>query len=374
MADAIRAVLAERRYRAGKYVVGYRSCDDSTSQAAAYELRRCAANANAYAGADRLVAVIGPVNSQCSQVELPILNRAPGGPLAVISPTSSDTGLTRTGVPPPDGNRGTPEIYYPIGTRHFVRLLSPETLKGAAEAKLAAQLGLERVYVLRDGSPVFKDDIVDPFVQTARRLGVGIVGSTRFNPDRAKRYDALARRVERAGPDGVLFASGPFRPAVKLLVAVRERLGRRVPVMVSGEFASHGTKDLFAEAGAAVRGVYVPTLGVPRTAFPMTAEAQRAARTIDAEQPGALEAAQATEIVLDAIARSDGTRASVLAELRAAEVTDGILGTFRFDDNGDMTPGWVPIVRITRPAKTQAWALDGAAVDRVVRLPPSAAD
>ena len=373
MVDAIRTVLEEHDFRAGRYTVGYRSCDDSTEQAGTYELRRCAANANAYAGADRLVAVIGPYNSGCAQVELPILNRAPGGPLAVISPTNTDPGLTQTGVPPPEGNRGTPEAYYPTGTRHFVRLLSPESLQGAAEAKLAAQLGLDRVYVLRDGSPVFKHDIVDPFLQTGRRLGVGIVGSTRFNPDRAKRYDALARRVERARADGVLFASGPFRPAVTLLTTVRERLGPRVPVMVSAEFGSHGTKDLFAEAGPAVRGVYVPTLGVPRTAFSMTGAAQRAARTIDAEVPGVLEAAQATEIVLGAIARSDGTRASVLAELRGAEVTDGILGTFRFDDNGDMTPGWVPIVRITRPAESQAWELEGAAADRAVQLPPSAA-
>jgi ABC-type branched-subunit amino acid transport system substrate-binding protein/DNA-binding beta-propeller fold protein YncE len=374
MADAIHAVLAQHGFRAGKYAVGYRSCDDSTQQAASYELRRCAANANAYAGADRLVALIGPMNSGCSQVELPILNKAPGGPLAVISPTNSDPGLTQRGTPPPEGNRGTPEIYYPLGTRHFVRLLSPENLYGAAEAVLAAQLGLKRVYVLFDGAPTLKHDIVDPFRRTASRRGVGIAGSTRFNPDTAKGYGAIARKVERSGADGVLFASGPFRPAVELLVAVRERLGSRVPVMVTGEFGSHGTKDLFAEAGAAVRGVYVPALGLPRTAFPLTAAARRAARTIDAEVPGALEAAQATEIVLGAIARSDGTRASVLAELRSTKVKDGILGTFGFDDNGDMTPGWVPIVRITRPADSQAWELEGAVADRVVQPPPSAGE
>jgi ABC-type branched-subunit amino acid transport system substrate-binding protein len=104
----------------------------------------------------------------------------------------------------------------------------------------------------------------------------------------------------------------------------------------------------------------------------MTAAARRAARTIDAETSGVLEAAQATEIVLHAIAHSDGTRASVLAELRRAEVTDGILGSFRFDDNGDMTPGWVSIVRITRPADSQAHSLEGAALVGFERPPPSA--
>ena len=43
-----------------------------------------------------------------------------------------------------------------------------------------------------------------------------------------------------------------------------------------------------------------------------------------------------------AIARSDGTRASVLRELRESEANDGILGSFRFDANGDMTHGHDP--------------------------------
>ena len=81
------------------------------------------------------MAVIGPWNSGCAQVELPILNRAPGGPLAVIGPTNTDVGLTRTGVPPPDGYLGSPGVFYPIGTRHYVRLprrsLSGCGLRGA---------------------------------------------------------------------------------------------------------------------------------------------------------------------------------------------------------------------------------------------------
>ena len=48
-----------------------------------------------------------------------------------------------------------------------------------------------------------------------------------------------------------------------------------------------------------------------------------------------------------AIGRSDGTRASVLHELRASEVNDGIIGSFRFDANGDMTTASIPILRIT---------------------------
>jgi ABC-type branched-subunit amino acid transport system substrate-binding protein len=373
MAHAIRAVLAEHGYRAGKYTVGYRSCDDSTRQAGAFEPRRCAANANAFATADRLVSVIGPYNSGCAGVELPILNRAPGGPLAVISPTNSEVGLTRAGVPPPFGYRGSPDVYYPIGTRHYVRLTSPETLMGAAEAVLAKQLGVRHAFVLQDGSGYWKTILVDPFREMARSEGVGIAGSATYDPN-AKRFDSLAERVARSGADGVLLSGDPFGGTLSLLRAVRGRLGTDVPVMVGYTFASIPTADIFAQAGAGARGVYVATLDGPRSSFPMTAAARRVARVVDAGQGGVLEAAQATEIVLRAIARSDGTRASVLSQLRASRVRDGILGTFSFDDKGDMTPGWVPILRLTRSDEETAVHLRGADADRIVRLPPSDTD
>jgi ABC-type branched-subunit amino acid transport system substrate-binding protein len=155
---------------------------------------------------------------------------------------------------------------------------------------------------------------------------------------------------------------------------VRARFGPAVPIMAGYTFASIATTDLFAEVGPGVRGLYVASLDVPRGAVPMTAAARRLAGTIDVSKSGVLESAQAAELVLRAIARSDGTRASVLTELRASRVKNGLLGTFGFDEDGDMTPGWVPIVRITSPAPDAASQLGGAVVDRVVRLPPSVTD
>ena len=75
-ADAIRFVLQRARLPGRPLNVGYRSCDESTAQTGGYERRRCAANANAYARAEQLVAVIGPYTSYCAPVEIPILNRA----------------------------------------------------------------------------------------------------------------------------------------------------------------------------------------------------------------------------------------------------------------------------------------------------------
>ena len=85
--------------------------------------------------------------------------------------------------------------------------------------------------------------------------------------------------------------------------------------------------------------------------------------------------AQAAEVVLDAIARSDGTRASVLEQLRATRVRGGALGDFRFD-RGDVAPARITMLRVTGKTPPQGGLPEqfkGAVLDRVVTVPPSLA-
>ena len=65
--------------------------------------------------------------------------------------------------------------------------------------------------------------------------------------------------------------------------------------------------------------------------------------------PSALYAAQATEVMLDAIAHSNGTRQSVTRALLASCVHNGILGSFCFDANGDPTVAPVTILQANQP-------------------------
>ena len=90
--DAIRLVLQQHGYRAGRFNVGYQSCDESTVQNGTFDPRRCAANANAYAHDTSLVALIGPFSSFCAEAALRTLNLADGGPVPVISPTAPTPG------------------------------------------------------------------------------------------------------------------------------------------------------------------------------------------------------------------------------------------------------------------------------------------
>lgn len=226
-------------------------------------------------------------------------------------------------------------------------------------------------FLLDDGPGFNRNRVTDPFRRTAGKLGISIVGSATF--DRAaESYDLLADKVARSGAQGTLLGADVYDGGDRLLKALRARLGARVTIMASHTFPPADTLRL---VGRAAHGVYVTTTDLPRAELPLNAAGRRFARDVGASDTpfsGVLEAGQATELVLDAIARSNGTRASVLKELRASEVEDGILGSFRFDRNGDITTSSIPILRITGSAPPGAGlpgVFQGAIVDRVVKEP-----
>jgi len=372
---AIRFILERHRFRAGKYTVGYQSCDVSTAQTGGFEFRKCAANASAFAHAKQLVAVIGPWSSFCGQVGIPILNRAPGGPLATVSPIATHPGLTRGGRLGDDSvgaMSGEPQVYYPTGVRNFARLMAREDVQGVANAMLAKELGLKRVYVLYD--PNWNAEQRNPFLRTAPRLGVRIAGSDRFR-ETTKNGDAIAERVARSGAQGV-YISGLGSPGGgNVLKSVRARLGARVKIMAADPFVE--MQELLGFVGPAARGLYVSATDVPASADELSSAGRQFARDYGARgstEQGLLPAAQAAELVLDAVARSDGTRASVLKEIRGAEVRNGILGDFRLDRYGDITPAPVSIFRVTGrtpPGEPVFEQFQGAVMDRVISVPAS---
>jgi branched-chain amino acid transport system substrate-binding protein len=373
-ADAIRFVLRQQAFRAGPHTVGYQSCDDSTAQTGGTDVLKCASNAKAYAATTRVVGIIGPFNSPCAWAQIPIANRAEG-PLAMISPSNTHSGLTHSG---PDSERGEPGIYYPTGVRNYVRVTGAADLDGAAGAVLADELRLRRVYVLRSTGGI-GDGTTTPFRRAARRLGITIAGSEIWDPE-ASSYRSLAERVALARADGVFVGDVLVANGAAVVKALRARLGSEV-VLIAGD-AFMPPEGLLAAAGRAAIGMYVTTTAVAHEG--LSAAGRQFVRKFGRTQPGGVapsaiyvtETAQAAEALLAAIARSDGTRASVTEELLALEIENGILGNFSFDRNGDITPALFTVLRITggrKRAPELSEGFGGAVVDRVVRVPPALA-
>jgi branched-chain amino acid transport system substrate-binding protein len=369
MSAAILFILRSHGFRAGEHTVGYQSCDDSTSQTGRFEFYKCGSNAKAYAAAKRLVGIIGTYNSGCATVELPIVNRAPAGPLAMISPANTYIGLTRVG---PGAAPGHPKVFYPTGVKNYARVIAPDDLQGTAHALLAKQLGLRRPYVL-EGGEEYGTALARTFITASRKIGIEIAGSGEWSP-RARSYAGLADRIARSGADGVFLAGYLFFNGGEVVKALRARLGDDFVIMAGDAFLP--VDELLKSAGRDALGMYVSsTFGAPH---PLTPAGQKFVRDFAPTQPEGsiapfvLESAQAAEVLFQAIARSDGTRASVLKQLRAIEVRNGILGSFRFDANGDITPSAIAIYRVTGetpPGTDLASQMRGAVLDRVVSVP-----
>ena len=188
MIGGIRLVLEQRGFEAGGFSVGFQACDSSTAQAGAEDFFRCGANAKAFSRNERVVGVIGSYQSFCSYLQIPITNQAPGGPLVMISPSNTIELLTDD-----DG-------LYPSGTRSFFRLAALNRLQGLAQVELAKQLGHERLFVLDSGE--YGTRYVPDLRAHAKRNGVTVVGSARFDPE-DESVAALVRRVARSRPESI---------------------------------------------------------------------------------------------------------------------------------------------------------------------------
>jgi YVTN family beta-propeller protein len=365
LVEAIRFVLRERGFRAGEYTVGYQSCDDSSAQSGFSEYFKCRSNAQAYAQAERLVAVIGTFFSGCSEVTIPILNRAEGGALAQVSSVNTWTGLTRRS---PGTEKGEPQKYYPTGVRNFFRVIPTDHSQGVAAALLARRLGVRRVYVIDDGFGV-----TGAFAPTARKIGLEVAGSETFEP-RAESYDAVAERVARSGARGIFVSAPVSEGGERLLRALRARLGARAVIIGTDQFLN--VPEVLEATGPAAVGMYVTNTSIPVER--LAGRERRLVRRFAATQPSGAdtlwhpETMRAVQVVLDAIARSDGTRASVLEELGATRAKGGVFGSFRFDRFGDIAPSAVAIHRVTgqtKPGSRTFPSLRGAVLDRLIRIP-----
>jgi branched-chain amino acid transport system substrate-binding protein len=281
----------------------------------------------------------------------------------MISPSTTHDGLTHEALPGFSGD-DEPEVYYPTGVRNYFRSIATEEFHVASAAVLARDLGVRRLYLLKSTEESALDAYPAQIEATARKVGVKVVGSAAWDPA-AESFDGPAERVAEARPDGIYFSELYFEHPTAVIRALREKLGRDI-VMITNE-----------SGGFAAPGMYVTTTG--RATESLGPAGRRFAREFAATQPkgefpNALyipEAAQAADALLAAIARSDGTRSSVLHELRNLEVDDGILGTFGFDENGDMTPATITVFRVTgEGSKSDAPEFYGGAdFDRLVRVP-----
>jgi branched-chain amino acid transport system substrate-binding protein len=350
MADAIEFVLKKRDWKAGDNNIGYQSCDDSTAQAGSWDSAKCSSNARSYANNESVIGVVGTFNSGCAKLEIPVANRAPDGPLAMVSPANTYPGLTISG---PGTEAGEPDNYYPTGSRNYARVVWNDQFQGAAAARLAQELGLKKVYVLTD-KETYGNGVANLFVRYAKKLNIETVpGAPQAWDKNATSYDAIASRVKSSGADGIFLGGIVCNNGGKLIKDLRAGVGPDVQILgPDGWTPISATID---GAGDASEGMYITQPGLPADQLKGEGKAfvdEFTAEIGKAPNPYTAYAAQAASILLDSIEDSDGTRKSVSEGLFNRDVTDGILGNFKIDENGDTTLGIVSVYQIKGQKET----------------------
>ena len=343
MTQAIQFVIARAGWKAGSYTIGYQDCDDSTSQAGKWDSAKCSANGNAYARNKDVIGVIGTFNSGCAEIIVPILGRAPGGPVGMISPANTYTGLTAKG---PGTAPGEPNKYYPTGKRNYARVVAQDQYQGAADALLAQRLKATNVYVLND-KEAYGLGVAENFRHVALKLGIKIAGFEALDP-KASSYEALASKIKDKNVQAVFVGSLVCENGGKLIKDLRTTLGPNVKLLLPDGFTP--ISAVVEGAGAAAEGAFVSVAGVPNSQLKGPGRAfYNAFKARLKGQPVAeyaVYAAQAAVAMLSAISHSNGTRASVTAQIFKVNLKNSITGDLAFDANGDVKGGPVAIYRI----------------------------
>jgi branched-chain amino acid transport system substrate-binding protein len=332
---AAKLLLDQQDWKAGDHKVALQVCDDSTAQAAKWDPDKCSRNAHAYAQNDSLVGVIGTFNSGCAAIEIPVLNQAPGGGLLLLSPANTYGCLTE----PCAGNE--PEKYYPSGKRNYARVAPSDPNQGAVMAEFAKAQGVNSIYILND-KEAYGLGVAKNFRGAAEALGIKVTGFSAYDPKQAN-FRAIFTRIKATNPDGIFIGGLVDENSGQLINDKVAVLGPNTGVKLflpdgfttdavfqRSEGGTPNAKDAFFS----VAGVGIDKYTGAAQTFINDFKKTIPGKAVD---PYAILGAQATRVLLDAIEKSDGSRQSIIDEVFKTKISNGLIGSFEINENGDIT-------------------------------------
>ena len=336
VSGAVRQYLDSIGWKAGNINIGYQSCDDATAQAASWDSAKCSSNANSYAAEPSMLGLIGTFNSGCAQIIIPVLNQAPGGAMAMVSPANTYVCITQSAPACADDE---PDKYYPTGIRNYARVVANDAYQGAAVAEFMQEQGVTKLYLLND-EQAYGLGVASNLRDAAEFLGIEVVGFEAWDA-KASNYEALMNQVKETGADALFLGGLTDENGAQLIKDKIKVLGPNdgdVQLYMPDGFYQQSTID---EAGVEnTRDAFFSVAGLPVDEFSSEAAQEfitAFGETLGGEpvDPYSIYGAQAAQVLLEAIAASDGTRASVIEQVFATDCQGCFLGDFTFSPEGD---------------------------------------
>jgi branched-chain amino acid transport system substrate-binding protein len=335
MVNGIKLALLEAHGRAGRWVVNYRSLDDSTARAGNWDATQTAANARTAADDPNAVYYIGDFKGG-TDVSLPILNQA-GVPQ--LSPASTYVGLT---AHLPGTGANEPKIYYPTAERTFLRLVPTDSVQAAADLMAMRQARCRRVAIASDGES-YGTGLAAMLWLERSWYRVRVVSDQAIDPA-ATSFSSYAARIRALHADCFFFA-GLVSPAA---VQVTEDVHAALPA--ARIFGGDGicTSSYTAARAGGVAADIAPLIECTTAAGDLSATtagraflgAYRSKYGVAKPDPCAVYGYEAMKLGLGAIAhlgRFGNSKSAVVKALFATVERSSPIGTFGFSRNGDST-------------------------------------
>ena len=346
---AIKLLLKQMNNKAGKYTIKFREYDNSTAAKGSWDDAQCAKNAQAHVAARDEVAVVGTYNSGCAKIIVPILNQDPKGPMVMVSNANTNPGLTKAWGP------GEPGKYYPTGKRNYFRVVTTDDNQGLAAAEFAKSLGVKKVYVLNDRQ-TYGEGVGQAFTAAAKKQGLTVLSPGDKGQgwdDKATNYEALFTSIKALNPDMVYIAGIFDLNGGKLVQDKVKFLGSNTAVKMMMPDGFTGYPDFLALPEAA--GAYLSFTGLTIDQFPKGGAAEQFQDEYlltYGEAPTSsfsVYGAAAAQAILDAVARSNGTRKDIYAKMATVNIpaAKSVVGTpIKFDKNGDIQARDISIILV----------------------------
>ena len=304
--NAINLYLEQIGHKAGNYTIQLKTYDDSTAAKGAWDEATCANNAQAHVANTNEVAVMGTYNSGCAKIEVPVLNAAS---MLMVSHANTNPGLTKKWDP------GEPDKYYPSGKRNYARVITTDDYQGAAAADFASQdLKVKRCFVLNDNQ-TYGQGVAQAFITQAKKDGITILGNKAWDAKQPS-YAAIFQNAKTLNPDCIYIGGIYDNNGGQLVKDKFSVLGDNNKVKMLGPDGFTGYPALDKQPQA--QGMYMTFAGLSTTQ--LVSGGGAAAKLIDAYKAKygspprtnyALYGVAAVQVILAAIAKSDGTRESI---------------------------------------------------------------
>lgn len=311
--DTIRAIqlyLDQVNHKAGNYTIQLKTYDDSTAAAGKWDEATCANNAQAHVANTNEVAVMGTYNSGCAQIEIPVLNAAP---MLMVSHANTNPGLTKKWDP------GTPDKYYPSGKRTYARVITTDDYQGSAAADFASQdLKVKKCFVLNDNE-LYGQGVAEAFVNRAKTDGIQILGNKAWDAKQPS-YAAIFQNIKTMNPDCIYLGGIYDNNGGQLIKDKVSVLGdnTKVKLLAPDGFTGYPQEDAQPQA----QGMYMSFAGLSTTELVKNGGSAQQLITAYKQKYGsdprtnyALYGVAAVQVILAAIAKSDGTRQGVLNQV-----------------------------------------------------------